>query len=218
MGSTGHGDSNSGKKKQCNWWCAVCGGQYEWRAPNRVRVVQLEVNANEARVLEAHAAPLGLCDNLINELMKYGDGPIQSIVTGLMDGLRSCIRADNRSHLRQGTRQLHVQNPNFRAFPPSRFWSRDGVDSCSNESGDHDPISFVSRDSCPPSSSGSPPVCSDVAFHLTSVAIIEQLVRGRGCWVAADTHWRVWPQGSVARLVDGSEPTCSSGTWIWMFQ
>ena len=39
---------------------------------------------------------------------------------------------------------------------PSRFWSRDGVDSCSNESGDHDPISFVSRDSPPPSSPGWP--------------------------------------------------------------
>ena len=44
---------------------------------------------------------------------------------------------------------------------PSRFWSRDGVDSCSNESGDHDPISFVSRDSPPPSSPG-PPVCSQL--------------------------------------------------------
>ena len=131
--STGHGESNSGKKKQCNWWCAACGGQYEWRAPNRVRVVQLGVNANEAKVFKAHAAPLGLCDNLINELKKDGDSPIQKHCNrparkkknrrGIMDGLRSFIRADNRSavavgHLRQGTRQLHVQNPSFsEAFP-----------------------------------------------------------------------------------------------------
>ena len=49
-----------------NWWCAACGGQYEWRAPNRILVVQLGVNANEAKVFTAYAAPLGLCDNLIN--------------------------------------------------------------------------------------------------------------------------------------------------------
>ena len=31
---TGHGD---GKKKHCNWWSAACGGQYGWRAPNRIK-------------------------------------------------------------------------------------------------------------------------------------------------------------------------------------
>ena len=61
--STGHGDGNNRKKKHCNWWCAACGGQYEWRAPNRILVVQIGVNANEAKVFQAHAAPLGLCDN-----------------------------------------------------------------------------------------------------------------------------------------------------------
>ena len=48
------------KKKHCNWWCAACGGQYEWRAPNRILVVQIGVNANETKVFKAHAAPLGL--------------------------------------------------------------------------------------------------------------------------------------------------------------
>ena len=57
--STGHGDGNNRKKKHCNWWCAACGGQYEWRAPNRILVVQHGVNANEAKVFKAHAAPLG---------------------------------------------------------------------------------------------------------------------------------------------------------------
>ena len=32
--STGHGDGNNRKKKHCNWWCAACGGQYEWIAPS----------------------------------------------------------------------------------------------------------------------------------------------------------------------------------------
>ena len=37
------------KEKHCNWWCAACEGQYEWRAPNRILVVQLGTNANEAK-------------------------------------------------------------------------------------------------------------------------------------------------------------------------
>ena len=84
--STGHGDSNKRKKKHCNWRRAACGGQYEWGAPNRTLVVQLGANANEAKAFKAHAAPLGLCDNLINALklqanqQKDGDSPIQSIV------------------------------------------------------------------------------------------------------------------------------------------
>ena len=36
----------------------ACGGQYEWRMPNRILVVQLGVNANEAKVFKAHAAKL----------------------------------------------------------------------------------------------------------------------------------------------------------------
>ena len=90
--------------------------------------MQFGVNANEAKVFTAYAAPLVLCDNLINALkllanqQKDGDSPIQSVVTGLhersrsgfFDGLRRFIRADNRGavavgHLRQGTRPLEVE-------------------------------------------------------------------------------------------------------------
>ena len=95
-------------------------------------MVQICVNANEGKVFEAHATPLWLSDNLINALkllankQKDGDGPIQSIATGLhersrrgiMDGLRRFIQADNHGavdvgHLRQGTRSLEVQKPKF---------------------------------------------------------------------------------------------------------
>ena len=53
--STEHGDSR--KKQHCSWWCAVCGCKYEWRAPNRILVVQLGTDDNEAKVFRAHAAP-----------------------------------------------------------------------------------------------------------------------------------------------------------------
>ena len=34
--STGHGDSSKKKKRQCNWWCAACGCQYDRRNPSKV--------------------------------------------------------------------------------------------------------------------------------------------------------------------------------------
>ena len=56
--------------------------------------MQFGVHANEAKVFTAHAAPLRICDNLINALkllanqQKDGDGPKQSIVTGLHERSR----------------------------------------------------------------------------------------------------------------------------------
>ena len=108
--STEHGDSNAEKKIHCNWWCAFCGCQYEWRTPNMILMIQFGVNAHEAKVIKVHTAPLELCDILINALnllanqQKDGDSPIQSIVTGLhersrrgiMDGLRR-FQADSHS-------------------------------------------------------------------------------------------------------------------------
>ena len=79
--SSGYGDGNNRKEKQCSWWCAACGGQYDWRAPNKVLVIQDGVDPREAKVFRAHAAPQGLCDNLIIALkllpnqQKYGDIP-----------------------------------------------------------------------------------------------------------------------------------------------
>ena len=122
--STGHGDGSHRKKMHCSWWCAVCGGKYEWRAPNRILVVQLGANANEVKVFEAHAAPLGLCDNLINALkllanqQKDGDSPIQKHChrptrsrRGILDGPRSFIQPDNRRAVDVG----HCVNAPLRA-------------------------------------------------------------------------------------------------------
>ena len=85
--------------------------------------MQIGASANEAKVFTAHAAPLGLCDNLINALkllanqQKDGDSPIRSIVTGLhersrrgtMDGLRSFIQTDNLAV--RWTRVIRVKAP-----------------------------------------------------------------------------------------------------------
>ena len=82
-------------EKQCGWWCAACGGQYDWRAPNRVLVIQDSTDQREAKVFRAHAAPQGTCDNLINALkfltnqQKAGDSPVVTIVPGLLERTRS---------------------------------------------------------------------------------------------------------------------------------
>ena len=49
--SSGHGDGNR-KKEQCNSWCAACGGQYDWRAPNRVLVMQDSVGFERQKYFE----------------------------------------------------------------------------------------------------------------------------------------------------------------------
>ena len=70
---------------------------------------QTGVSASQAKVFKAHAAPQGLCENLINALkllankQKDGDSPIQSFVIGLcersrkriMEGLRNFMKVDN---------------------------------------------------------------------------------------------------------------------------
>ena len=71
-------------------------------------MVQIGVNANEAKVFKAHAAPLGLCDNLINALkllatqQKDGDSPSQRIVTGLHERSRRGITDGLRNFYQSG--------------------------------------------------------------------------------------------------------------------
>ena len=100
--------------------------RYEWRARNRILVVQFGTNANEAKVFKAHAAPQGSCGNLANALKllanQHDDSPIQNIVTGLREksreritnGLRSFIALDNHcavevGHLRKGPLPFRVK-------------------------------------------------------------------------------------------------------------
>ena len=56
----------SAGKKHSSWWCAACGDHNDWRAPNRLLVVQTGASATQARVFKAHAVPQGLCENLID--------------------------------------------------------------------------------------------------------------------------------------------------------
>ena len=75
--------------KTYNFGGAQCVGKYDWKQPNRLLVVQTGESINQAKVFKAHAAPQGLCGNLINALKllanqkEDGDGFIQNIVKDL---------------------------------------------------------------------------------------------------------------------------------------
>ena len=51
----------SAGKKHCSWWCAICEEKYDWRAPNRLLVVQTGDSASQAKVFKACAVPQGVC-------------------------------------------------------------------------------------------------------------------------------------------------------------
>ena len=75
-GFPGHG------RKQCNWWCAACGGQYDWRNPAQSLGYTGQHGPPEAKVFRVHAAPHGVCDNLIIEVkhsanQRRGDSPVE---------------------------------------------------------------------------------------------------------------------------------------------
>ena len=102
-------------------------------------MVQTGVSASQAKVFKAHAAPQGLCENMINALeqlakqQKDGGSPIQSIETGfcersrkgIVEGLRNFIKVDNHcaldvGHLNEGMMPFEVGRPKFKERCPRR--------------------------------------------------------------------------------------------------
>ena len=56
------------KQKRCQWWCAVYGGQYDWREANRVLAIHASCMPEYIRVFKVYAPFLGACDDKISEL------------------------------------------------------------------------------------------------------------------------------------------------------
>ena len=69
----------------------MCGGQYNWRNPNRVSVIQESADPSEATVFRAHAPPPGACENLVCTLkflaneQPGGDSPVQVLVEAVQE-------------------------------------------------------------------------------------------------------------------------------------
>ena len=60
----------SAGKKHCSWRCAICEERCDWKAPNRLLVVQIGVSASQAEVFRAHNAL-----KLLANQQKDGDRP-----------------------------------------------------------------------------------------------------------------------------------------------
>ena len=94
-----------------------------WRPvyPNKILVTQDSTNRREAKVFRAHAAPHGVCDNLIAHTLlahqqKDGDSPVRMVVQGfpkksrlkIMDGLRRFIMVDNHEVVKVGDLEKNI--------------------------------------------------------------------------------------------------------------
>ena len=52
-------------RRQCEWWWAVCGGQYDWREADMVLTIQASCRPEDTWVFKAHVPPAGAFDNTI---------------------------------------------------------------------------------------------------------------------------------------------------------
>ena len=92
--SAAHGDvNNKTKKKQCNWWCAACGGRYVWRNPNRILLIQ----------------DSGVCDQLVNALKLLANEVtvgwkcwLRASQERMIEGLRRFITVENHEAVKIG--------------------------------------------------------------------------------------------------------------------
>ena len=74
-------------EKQCRWCCAACGGQYDWRPPSRILVIQDSTDHREEKMLSGSC---GTTRNLrqldqraeaLDKPQKDGDSSVGKIVT-----------------------------------------------------------------------------------------------------------------------------------------
>ena len=128
-------------KKQCNWWCAACGGQYDWRNPNSILVIQHSADRRDATVFRSHAAAHGVCDNLVNAFkllatqQQNGDSLVKVLVVeGLQERNRLKMMEELRNDeavkigdLEKTQELLRVVKPMFTGDFPGAV-VREGVD------------------------------------------------------------------------------------------
>ena len=122
---TTFGGSWLGMKKPCSWWCAACGGQYDWMAPNTMLVIQDSTDPPEATFFRAHAVSQGTCDQRAEAPNQLGEGWRQSSSNDchrfvgenrIMDGARKFILEDNHKAVK--VEDLHRDTISKKAVKP----------------------------------------------------------------------------------------------------
>ena len=107
--SSGHG------KKQCSWWCAACGGQYDWRHPNRIFVIHF-ISSKSISSAEVFASRSQISWNIFPE-----DPPeLRSSISAFVP---SWPQAGNRhnKHRRKVNRHTHRRTQRISNTPHLRF-------------------------------------------------------------------------------------------------
>ena len=117
--------------------CWRAAASTNWNAPNRVLVTQDSTDRREAKVFRAHAAPQGVCDNLINTLkivakrQDDGDSPVKMVVQGFQEKSRLKIWTGSEGSIigdfAKSMESRKVVNPKFTTdFPEAVV--REGAD------------------------------------------------------------------------------------------
>ena len=89
-----HGEGSNKGKRQRSCWCAASGGQYNWKDPNRVLIIQDSADPREAKVFRPHAPHGGPSENLVcafkllANLLKGADNLVETIFEGLQEQSR----------------------------------------------------------------------------------------------------------------------------------
>ena len=100
------------RERQCNWWCAACGGQYNSKWPIGALFIQEMLDAREAKMFQAHAQPQGECENLVCALklsaIQQTDG--DSLVETLFEGLQESklINMDELRFIKVGDEAVKI--------------------------------------------------------------------------------------------------------------
>ena len=94
-------------KRQCNWWCAACGGEYDWLEADKILTIQASCT-----IFKMHAPLQGVCDDRISGLkllanLQDKENFIEVVFVGIKEGsmrkievaLRQFIEVDNHKAL-----------------------------------------------------------------------------------------------------------------------
>ena len=113
------------REEQCNW-CAACGGQYNWKDPNRVLLKQDSADPSKANVFRAHAPPQGACENLVLRAetaswTRSWKVCRSTVRLKIMDELMRFIDVDNHEAVKIGDLEKHSEA--IKVGGPGRVWT-----------------------------------------------------------------------------------------------
>ena len=75
-------------RRQCDCWCAVCGGQYDWREGDGALTIQASCRPEDTWVFKAHVPPPGACDNMMVALKRAANLQKKNFMEVVDEGIK----------------------------------------------------------------------------------------------------------------------------------